>query len=337
MKKLLYFFGAAIITMAAISCDSKTHETTEAENTNASATVVDSDSVATVYYIKDINPQTLLKVYDALGVKAQGNKIGIKISTGEGGTSHQLDTALIADLVREIGGNFIECNTAYRGSRYDTESHLKIAKEHGYVDLAGVDIMDADGEVDLPVEGGKHLDKDIVGKTFPDYDFVVVLSHFKGHAMGGFGGALKNISIGIGSKNGKAYIHSAGQTANTDSIWMIKTEQDDFIESMAEAAKAIIDSKGPENMLYINVANNLSVDCDCDAHASAPCMGDLGVFASLDPVALDRACVDMVFNTTDEGKKDLIERIDSRHGAHILPYAEQIGVGTQKYKLVTIE
>ena len=338
MKKLLYLAGAAAM-MAAASCTPKTAsaEAAEAPAETAEATVVAPDSVATVYYIKDITPESLVKVYEALGVKAQGDKIGIKISTGEGGTSHQLDTALIADLTRLIGGNFIECNTAYRGSRFTAEDHLRVAKEHGYVDLAGVDIMDAEGEVELPVRGGQHLQKDIVGKTFPEYDFVVVLSHFKGHAMGGFGGALKNISIGIASRNGKAYIHSAGYTADPDSAWAHRPEQEAFIESMAEASKAIIDAKGPQNMLYINVANNLSVDCDCDSHASDPCMADLGVFASLDPVALDRACVDMVFNSADQGAGDMIERIDSRHGAHILPYAEQIGVGTQKYKLVTLE
>ncbi|MDE6397679.1 MAG: DUF362 domain-containing protein [Muribaculaceae bacterium] len=294
------------------------------------------DSVPTVYYIKNITPQSIIKVYEALGRKAEGKKIGIKISTGESNKSNHLDTALIADFVRLVNGTFIECNTAYAGNRNSTAAHLKAAKEHGFTDLAGVDIMDAEGEFEIPVTGGRHLTKDIVGKHFADYDFIVVLSHFKGHAMGGFGGALKNISIGIASSNGKAYIHSAGATEKAEAIWSNIAEQRDFLESMAEAAKAITDYTG-DRILYINVANRLSVDCDCDAHPEEPEMGDLGVFASLDPVALDRACVDMVFNSEDPGKGALIERINSRQGTHILTHAENLGIGSQKYRLVTIE
>lgn len=295
-----------------------------------------ADSIPTVYYIKDITPENLVKVYEALGRKAEGNKIGIKISTGESEKSNHLDTALIGDLVRVINGTFIECNTAYAGNRNTTVAHVKAAKDHGFTDLAGVDIMDADGEMEIPVTGGKHLTKDIVGKHFADYDFIVVLSHFKGHAMGGFGGALKNISIGIASSNGKAYIHSAGKIENADSIWRHTADQPDFLESMAEAAKAVIDYTG-NHILYINVANRLSVDCDCDGNPHAPEMGDLGVFASLDPVALDRACVDMVFNSSDPGKEALIERINSRKGMITLTHAEELGLGKQTYRLVTIE
>ncbi|MDE6301881.1 MAG: DUF362 domain-containing protein [Muribaculaceae bacterium] len=295
-----------------------------------------ADSVPVVYYIKDITPENLVKVYEALGRKAEGDKIGIKISTGESNKSNHLDTALIAPLVRLINGTFIECNTAYAGNRNTTEAHIQAAKEHGFTDLAGVDIMDAEGEIELPVTGGKHLTKDIVGKNFKDYDFIVVLSHFKGHQMGGFGGALKNISIGIASSAGKTYIHSAGKTACVDSIWQNTAEQKDFIESMAEAAKAVVDASG-DHILYINVANRLSVDCDCNGNPAEPKMGDLGVLASLDPVALDRACVDLVFNSDDPGKADLIERINSRMGTHILTHAEELGVGSQKYRLVTIE
>ena len=294
------------------------------------------DSVSTVYYIKDITPQNIIKVYNALGRKAEGRNIGIKISTGESNKSNHLDTALISDFVKLVNGTFIECNTAYAGNRNTTEAHIKAAKEHGFTDLAGVDIMDADGEIELPVTGGKHLTKDIVGKNLKNYDFIIVLSHFKGHQMGGFGGALKNISIGIASSAGKTYIHSGGKTENVDSIWNSTAEQKVFIESMAEAAKAVTDYT-KDNILYINVANRLSVDCDCNGNPEAPKMGDLGVFASLDPVALDRACVDMVFNSDDLGKQDLIERINSRMGTVILDHAEQLGVGTQKYRLVTIE
>lgn len=311
------------------ACSQTKSETTEAEEAK-------TDTVPTVYYIKDITPENLVKVYEALGRKAEGNKIGIKISTGESNKSNHLDTALIAPLVRLVNGTFIECNTAYAGNRNATEQHRQTAKEHGFTDLAGVDIMDADGEIELPVEGGRHLSKDIVGKNFKDYDFIVVLSHFKGHQMGGFGGALKNISIGIASSAGKAYIHTAGKTQNPDSLWQNLPEQKDFIESMAEAAKAVTDATG-DHILYINVANRLSVDCDCNGDPAAPKMGDLGVLASLDPVALDRACVDLVFNSDDPGKADLIERINSRMGTHILTHAEELGVGSQTYKLVTID
>ncbi len=297
---------------------------------------IPADSVATVYYIKDITPQNLVKIYEALGRKAEGNKIGIKISTGESNKSNHLDTALIADLTRTLKGNFIECNTAYAGNRLKTEDHLRTAKEHGYTDLAGVDIMDAEGEIEIPVTGGKHLTKDIVGKNLADYDFVVVLSHFKGHQMGGFGGALKNISIGIASTAGKTYIHSGGKTSDPESIWKRTAEQQDFIESMAEAAQAVTNYMG-DKILYINVANRLSVDCDCNGNPSAPEMGDLGIFASLDPVALDKACVDMVRNSDDPGKEHLIERIDSRLGPVILTHGEELGVGTTKYKLVTLD
>lgn len=297
---------------------------------------IPADSIATVYYIKDITPENILKVYEALGRKAEGKKIGIKISTGESNKSNHLDTALISKFVKAVNGTFIECNTAYAGNRLNTEDHLRTAKEHGFTDLAGIDILDAEGDMEIPVTGGKHLTKDIVGKNLADYDFVVVLSHFKGHQMGGFGGALKNISIGIGSTAGKTYIHSAGRTSNPDSVWKRAAEQQDFIESMAEAAQAVVNYMG-DNILYINVANRLSVDCDCNGNPSAPEMGDLGVFASLDPVALDKACVDMVRNSDDPGKAHLVERIDSRLGPVILTHGEELGVGTTRYKLVTLD
>ena len=323
----LALFGAMT---ALCSCgNSKAAQSAETEE-------VPTATIPTVYYIKNITPENIVKVYEALGRKAEGRKIGIKISTGESNKSNHLDTALIADFVRLVNGTFIECNTAYAGNRNTTEAHRATAKEHGYTDLAGVDIMDADGELILPVNGGKHLDKDIVGKNLADYDFIIVLSHFKGHQMGGFGGALKNISIGIASSAGKAYIHSAGKTSNVDSFWQNTAEQADFIESMAEAAKAVTDYTG-DHILYINVANNLSVDCDCNGDPAAPEMADLGIFASLDPVALDKACVDMVMNSDDPGKEHLVERINSRLGTLILSHAEELGVGKQQYRLVTIE
>ncbi|MCD8034688.1 MAG: DUF362 domain-containing protein, partial [Alistipes sp.] len=271
----------------------------------------------------------------ARGLEASGN-VAVKISTGEPGGTNYLQPALIAGLVDRVDGTIVECNTAYGGGRASTADHLKAAADHGFTAIAPVDIMDAEGETALPVRGGKHLREDFVGKNYLNYDFTVVLSHFKGHAMGGFGGAVKNISIGIASSAGKAWIHSAGKTKNTTEMWGNLPAQDDFLESMAEAAKAVADHCG-EKILYISVANNLSVDCDCDAHPAAPQMGDIGILASLDPVALDKACVDLVYASSDPGKVHLIERMESRHGIHTLEHAEAIGLGSQQYELVTLE
>ena len=290
-------------------------------------------TVPTVYMTRDISPAGLDAVYEALGRKAEG-KVAVKISTGEPGGNHYLKPALIGALVQKIGGTIVECNTAYGGGRAATADHLKAAEQHGFTAIAPVDIMVADGEVALPVVGGTHLKADFVGSHFPDYDFTVVLSHFKGHAMGGFGGALKNISIGIASSAGKAWIHTAGKT-KTD-LWNNLPEQDAFLESMAEAAKAVADHCG-ERILYINVMNNLSVDCDCDAHPAAPQMGDIGILASLDPVALDQACVDLVYASEDPGKVHLIERMESRHGIHTVEHAEALGVGSRTYELVDLD
>ena len=284
-----------------------------------------------VYFTREITPEALMRVYKALGRAATG-KVAVKISTGEPGGNNFLKPALIADLVKEVNGIIVECNTAYGGGRSNTEAHLKAAEDHGFTAIAPVDIMDAEGESRLPVAGGKHLTEDIVGSHYLNYDFTVVLSHFKGHAMGGFGGAIKNISIGIASSNGKRLIHSAGESTTS---WG-NPAQDDFLESMAEAAKGVIDHCG-EKILYISVMNNLSVDCDCDSHPAAPQMGDIGILASLDPVALDKACVDLVYSSSDPGKVHLIERMESRHGIHTLEYAEAIGVGSQKYELVDLD
>lgn len=295
----------------------------------------DGASKPKVYMYKEISSENLLKIYDMLGRKAEG-RVAVKLSTGEPGNNNYLNPALIKDLVHKVNGTIIECNTAYGGGRADTESHLKAAADHGFTAIAKVDIMDADGEVSLPVAGGKHLKDDFVGKNYPDYDFTVVLSHFKGHPMGGFGGAIKNISIGIASSAGKAWIHSAGKTKSQTEVWKNLPPQDDFLESMTEAAKAIIDHCG-DRILYISVANNLSVDCDCVAKPEDPKMGDIGILASLDPVALDKACVDMVRASEDHGKIHLIERIDSRNGMHTLDYAEQLGMGSQDYELVVLD
>lgn len=288
-----------------------------------------------VYFFKEISSDNLVKIYEALGREAKG-KVAVKLSTGEPGGHNFLQPSLIKALVQKVNGTIVECNTAYGGGRADTKSHLKAAADHGFTAIAPVVIMDAEGEVELPVEGGRHLKFDIVGKDFLNYDFTIILSHFKGHAMGGFGGAIKNMSIGIASSNGKAWIHSAGKTRVPAEAWKNLPEQDDFLESMAEAAKAVADHCG-DRILYISVANNLSVDCDCDASPEAPRMGDIGILASLDPVALDRACTDLVRSSEDPGKVHLIERIDSRHGMHTLDHAEALGMGSQKYELVTLD
>lgn len=298
----------------------------------------EADKVANlpkVYMYKEISADNLVKIYKALGREAKG-KVAVKLSTGEPGGHNFLQPELIENLVQEVNGTIVECNTAYAGKRSSTEDHLKAAEDHGFTKIAKVVIMDAEGEASLPVTGGKHLKEDFVGKDYLNYDFTIILSHFKGHAMGGFGGAIKNMSIGIASSHGKAWIHSAGKTKNPDEMWGNLPEQDDFLESMAEAAKAVADHCG-NNILYISVANNLSVDCDCDSSPEDPKMGDIGILASLDPVALDRACTDLVRSSKDHGKIHLIERIDSRHGMHTLDHAEALGMGSQKYELITLD
>ncbi|HUN14433.1 MAG TPA: DUF362 domain-containing protein [Alistipes sp.] len=314
--KQIRLFAAGLLLLAAAGCTGRT-----------------GTAVPEVYMTRDISPAGLNAVYEALGREAKG-KVAVKISTGEPGGSNFLKPALIGDFVRKIGGTIVECNTAYGGGRAATADHLKAAEEHGFTAIAPVDIMDAEGEIALPVVGGKHLKEDFVGSHFPAYDFTVILSHFKGHAMGGFGGALKNMSIGIASSAGKAWIHTAGKT-RTD-LWNNLPEQDAFLESMAEAAKAVADHCG-ERILYINVMNNLSVDCDCDTHPAAPQMGDIGIFASLDPVALDQACVDQVYASEDPGKVHLIERMESRHGIHTVEHAAAIGLGSREYTLVDLD
>ena len=284
---------------------------------------------AKVYMTRDISPAGMKAVYEALGRKAEGKKVAVKLSTGEPGGNNFLQPALIGDLVKSVKGTIVECNTAYGGGRAKTEDHLKAAADHGFTAIAPVDIMDAEGEVRLPVEGGRHLKYDIVGSHFPEYDFVVVLSHFKGHAMGGFGGAIKNISIGIASAEGKSHIHSGGTGG---SMW--SGNQDAFLSSMAEAGKSVVDYM-ERNMLYINVMNRLSVDCDCDGSPAEPDMHDIGILASMDPVALDQACIDLVYAAPDGDS--LVQRIESRNGLLTLEHAEEIGLGSRAYELVSLD
>ena len=287
-----------------------------------------------VYFTKNITPESLVKIYEALGVKLKG-KVGVKISTGEPGGHNYLKPELIKDLVNKLNGTIVECCTAYGGKRMKVEDHLQTVKDHGFTAIADVDIMDAEGEFEIPVNG-KHLDVNIVGENLKNYDSILNLAHFKGHAMGGFGGVLKNQSIGIASTAGKAYIHTAGKTRKASELWDMLPKQEDFLESMAESAKSVHEyMKG--NILYIDVMNNLSVDCDCDSNPEAPCMKDIGILASVDPVAVDQACIDLIWNSEDEGREHFKARVERQNGRHILGYAEEIGLGSREYELISID
>lgn len=297
---------------------------------------------AKVYFTKDITPEGLQKIYEALGVDITGsgkNKVGVKVSTGEDGAKGYLKPELIGPFVKSINGTILECNTAYPGARNTAADHIKVAEKHGFTTYAKVDIMDADGDFKIPApENSKHLKYDLIGNNFKNYDAIINLAHGKGHAMGGFGANLKNQSIGIASRNGKAYIHSCGKTKSPKLCWVTPHKQIDFIESMAEAATAVSDYLKTENkpIIYITVANALSLDCDCDSKQGDPVMGDIGIFGSLDPVANDQAFIDAIWASKDEGVKDLKERIDSREGRAILPYAEKLGLGSTNYELIEI-
>ncbi|WP_243135174.1 MULTISPECIES: DUF362 domain-containing protein [Blautia] len=274
-----------------------------------------------------ISPDGLMGVYQALQASPEG-KVAVKLSTGEPGSNY-LRTDLIADLVQSLNASIVECNTAYGGSRANTAMHYQVAEDHGYTEIADVDIMDEDGSMILPVTGGSNLTENYVGANFANYDYYVILSHFKGHSMAGYGGAIKNISIGIASAEGKEHIHSGGTGG---SIW--GGEQDAFLESMAEAGKSVADYLGG-NILYINVMNRLSVDCDCDGNPAEPDMHDIGILASFDPVALDQVCVDLVYGAEDGSS--LIERIEPRNGLHTLEHAEDMGLGSRQYQLISID
>ncbi len=281
-----------------------------------------------VYMTADISSEGLIAVYEALEASPTGN-IAVKLSTGEPGSNY-LRTDLIGDLVQSFEDpTIVECNTAYGGSRANTAMHYQVAEDHGYTAIADVDIMDENGSMTLPVTGGSNLTENYVGANFANYDYYVVLSHFKGHSMAGYGGAIKNISIGIASSEGKSHIHSGGTGG---SMW--GGDQDAFLESMAEAGKSVVDYLDG-NILYINVMNRLSVDCDCDGNPAEPDMHDIGILASYDPVALDQACIDLVYAAEDGAS--LVERIESRNGLHTLEHAEAIGLGSRTYELVSID
>lgn len=302
---------------------------------------------ADVYFTEEITPESLVAIYEALGVSAEGN-VAVKISTGEAGGNNYLKPELICDLVKTVNGTIVECNTAYAGRRNTTEEHMKVIEEHGFTSIAPVDIMDSEGEIIIPVVDSTWIQYDKVGSHIENYDFMIDLAHFKGHAMGGFGGVLKNASIGVASASGKAYIHSAGLDDKPENMflkmpsgWFMSPEKNDpFIEAMASAAQAVhnyfTQKKG---IIYINVMNNMSIDCDCDSHPADPLLKDRGIMASTDPVALDKACLDLIFNITPSQGDDnapLIKRIESRHGTHIVDHAHRIGLGTKKYRIVNL-
>lgn len=328
MRRLFLMLSVLFLLTA---CGNKT---SVADNADA------KQSLPKVYMTSDITPDGLVRVYEALGREATG-RVAVKISTGEPGGKNFLQPSLIKNLVQLVDGTIVECNTAYQGRRNTTEAHLEAAREHGFFDIAHVDIMDSEGDFTIPVQDTTHIKYNRVGSHLKNYDFMINLAHFKGHAMGGFGGVLKNQSIGVASSAGKAYIHSAGHTEDLTEFWNHIDNQMGFLESMAAAAQSVHEYfGGGEKILYINVMNNMSVDCDCDAHPDAPLLKDIGILASTDPVALDQACLDLVFAVEpSEGNdnKPLLERIKSRHGTHIVDYAEKIGLGYKQYELVNID
>ncbi len=284
---------------------------------------------AKVYFTKEITPQAVVRMYEAMGVKLPG-RVAVKLHSGEVGNQNFLRPDFLAPMVAHVEGTIVECNTAYEGKRDTTEAHWETMKLHGWTDIAKVDILDEEGEIELAIPEGQKIQKNYVGKHIENYDSLLVLSHFKGHPMGGFGGALKNISIGLASSHGKAYIHGVG---DVNAFWT--SDHDSFLESMADASKSVMDYFGGK-IAFVNIMKNMSVDCDCCAVAEDPAMGDVGILASLDPVALDQACLDLVYASKDPGRDHLLERIESRNGVHTVEAAAKIGVGSREYQLVEL-
>ena len=289
-----------------------------------------------VYFIKEITPENVIKVYDLLNKKLKG-KVAVKVHSGEKGNQNFLHPLFLKPIVEHVNGTVVECNTAYAGSRNETGKHLELLKEHGWSDYFNVDIMDAEGpDKVLYVPNHLKIDKNYVGKHIDNYDSMLVVSHFKGHPMGGFGGALKQLSIGCASSSGKAWIHSAGKTFDQEKLWDNVALQDAFIMSMPDAASSVVKHFNG-NMAFINIMCNLSVDCDCCAVAEDPCMKDIGILASLDPIALDKACLDLIYNSTDSGRDHFVERVERQHGTYIIDSAEKLGFGSKDYELVEIK
>ena len=291
---------------------------------------------ARVYFCKNITPENVIKLYKLLGKELPG-RVAVKVHSGEEGNQNYLRPEFMRPMVEYVKGTIVECNTAYPGERNTTEKHLKTIERHGWNSIFDVDLMDAEGpDLVVPIKNGYHLNEDYLGKNIANYDSMLVISHFKGHPMGGFGGALKQLSIGCASSAGKAWIHSAGTNKDQYTLWNNLPPQDDFLESMADAASAVVDYfKG--NMAFINIMCNMSVDCDCCADAEDPCMKDIGILASLDPIAIDQACIDLVKKSNDPGKEHFLERVNSRNGIHTIEAAERLGFGSREYELIEVE
>ena len=289
-----------------------------------------------VFFTREITPENVVKLYEAVGKELKG-KVAVKLHSGEKGNQNFIRPEFWRDAVERVKGAVVECNTAYSGARNETKKHIRLMSEHGWNRFFTVDLMDAEGPDDeIPVKGGFVLDKDIVGKNMKNYDSMLVLSHFKGHPMGGYGGALKQLSIGCASSAGKAYIHSAGRTSEQKNLWRDLPQQNRFLEAMADAASAVVDFFKGETV-FINVMKNMSVDCDCCAVAEDPCMKDIGILSSLDPVAIDRACLDLVYAAKDDpGQKHFLERVESRNGAHTIEAAAKLGFGSEEYELIEL-
>lgn len=291
-------------------------------------------SKSTVYFIKDITPENVVKIYEKLGKELTG-KVAVKVHSGEKGNQNYLHPEFMRPIVEHVHGTIVECNTAYEGARNTTEKHQQLIKDHGWTDYFPVDIMDAEADTTLEIPNGKIIKQNFVGQNLNNYDSMLVLSHFKGHPMGGYGGALKQLSIGVASSAGKAWIHSAGKTKDQNELWSNVAEQDQFLEAMADAASSVV-AHFNGNMAFINIMCNMSVDCDCCAVAEDPCMKDIGILASLDPIAIDRACIDLVKNSDDPGRDHLLERITSRHGEHTIEAAATLGFGSTDYELIEL-
>ena len=290
---------------------------------------------AKVYFTREITSDSLVKIYNSLGIELKGN-VAVKLHSGEEGNQNYLKPEFMHDIITRVSGTVVECNTAYVGARNTTEKHEELMNNHGWSKYYKTDIMDSERDIILDIPNGKVIKENYVGSHLNNYDSMLVISHFKGHPMGGFGGALKQLSIGVASSSGKTYIHTAGKTTDASKLLENLPEQDKFIEAMADAASSI-HNKFKGNIAYINVMKNMSVDCDCCAKAEDPCMKDIGVLASLDPIAIDKACIDLVRNSTDEGRDHLLERIESRHGEHIIESADKLGFGTSIYELINID
>lgn len=289
---------------------------------------------STVYFIKDITPENVVKIYEKLDKELTG-KVAVKVHSGEKGNQNYLHPEFMRPIVEHVHGTIVECNTAYEGARNTTEKHQQLIKDHGWTDYFPVDIMDAEADTTLEIPNGKIIKQNFVGQNLNNYDSMLVLSHFKGHPMGGYGGALKQLSIGVASSAGKAWIHSAGKTKDQNELWSNVAEQDQFLEAMADAASSVV-AHFNGNMAFINIMCNMSVDCDCCAVAEDPCMKDIGILASLDPIAIDRACIDLVKNSDDPGRDHLLERITSRHGEHTIEAAATLGFGSTDYELIEL-